>query len=424
MWTLKLRPDITYSDGTALDAQMVADNMDRYLQPGVRNASGSFLTTVTAKKVVDAQTLEITLSEPWSQFQIVFADEPGLIVNTKAIGADPEAFGALPPDAAGVGPYVVEKNTPGEELVMKARSDYWDGPVCIETLRFVFVPGAQATYDAFRSGDVNVGFVRDDTVITNALDSGAKSFMVPQQAGAGFIINHREGHPGADLDVREAIGEAIDIDVVNQRAYGGNMDVYKALEGPNGVLYSDAITPMDTSVDKAKAALARAKAKGFNGEVNLVCANASPAPETALAAQALLESVGFTVKNTSLPTAEQIGLVIKGDYDVSCWGMNAGPATGLTAFNRNFRSASSENKSNRMGYDSPEMDAALDKLFAAPDVDARKKAMGEVNDIVNKDYVAVIYGSPREGIVMAPNVKGIIPTAATEFLFANAYISN
>ena len=424
VWTLKLRPNITYSDGTPLDAKMVADNIDRYLQPGVRNASGAFLALISEKTVVDPQTLRVTLAKPWSQFQIAFAFNPGLIANLNAVGADPEAFGAKPPDAAGVGPYVVEKNTPGEELVLKARPNYWDGPVCIETLRFVFVPGAQATSDAFRAGDVNVAFLRDDAVIANALDSGAKSFMIPQQGGGDFIINHREGHPGADLDVREAIGLSMDIDVINQRAFSGTLDTYKALVGPQGVLYSDDIKPMETSVDKAKAAFDRAKAKGYDGKLNLVCSNAAPVPETALAAQALLESVGFTVTNDSLPGADQIGRVNKGDYDIACAGMNAGPSTALIAYNRNLRSPSSGNQSNRMGYDSPEMDAALDKLFAAPDVDTRKKAMAEVNDIFNKDYVAVVYGATREGIIWAPEVKGIIPTAATEFLFANAYISN
>ena len=421
VWTLKLRDDITYSDGTALDAQMVADNMDRFLQEGVRNTSGGFLTTVTEKTVVDPQTLEITLSEPWSEFQVVFADEPGLVVNLNAIGDDAEAFGVQPPDAAGVGPYIVERNVPGEELVMTARQDYWDGPVCIETLRFVFVPGAQATYEAYQAGDVNVAFLRDDPVITEAIDAGNQNFFIEQQAGGGFVINHREGRPGADVKVREAIGLAVDIDVINDRAFDGDMAVYKALVAPDSRLYSDAIEEMATDLEGAQAALEEAKANGYDGQIDVLCANAPPAPETALSLEALLESAGFDVNVTTIPTSDQIGQVIQGDYDIACWGMNSGPETGITSFNRNLRS---DSPSNRQGYESAEMDAALDALFAAPDEAARQEAMAEINTIFNEDWVGVIYGAPREGIIWTDDIEGIIPSNATTFLFGNAYINS
>lgn len=63
-WTLNLREGITYSDGTTLTAQLVSDNMDRYLQEGVRNTSGGFLTPITEKTVVDDTTLRMTLEAP------------------------------------------------------------------------------------------------------------------------------------------------------------------------------------------------------------------------------------------------------------------------------------------------------------------------------------------------------------------------
>nr|WP_249420327.1 ABC transporter substrate-binding protein [Rhabdothermincola salaria] len=421
VWTLKLRDDITYSDGTALDAQMVSDNMDRYLQEGVRNSSGGFMTTIEDKTVVDPQTLEITLSKPWSEFQFVFADEPGYVVNLNAIGDDAEAFGVEPPDAAGIGPYVVERNVPGEELVMTAREDYWDGPVCIETLRFVFVPGAQATYDAFQAGDVNVAFLRDEPVIAEAVDAGTESFFIEPQAGGAFIVNHDEGRPGADVKVREAIGLAVDIDVVNDRAFDGDMAVYKALVAPDSRFYSDAIEEMATDLEGAQAALEEAKANGYDGQIEVLCANAPPAPETALSLEALLESAGFDVNVTTIPTSDQIGQVIQGDYDIACWGLNAGAETGITALNLNLRS---DSPSNRVGYESAEMDEALDALFAAPDEEARQEAVAEINSIYNEDWVGVIYGAPREGIIWADDVEGIIPTTASTFLFANAYINS
>jgi peptide/nickel transport system substrate-binding protein len=320
-----------------------------------------------------------------------------------------------------VGPYIVERNVPGEELVMTARQDYWDGPVCIETLRFVFVPGAQATYEAFQAGDVNVAFLRDEPVIADAIDAGTDNFFIEPQAGGAFIVNHDADRPGADAKVREAIGLAVDIDVINDRAFNGEMAVYKALVAPGSRFYSDAIEEMATDVEGARAALEEAKANGYDGQIDVLCANAPPAPETSLALQALLESVGFEVSVTNIPTSDQIGQVIQGDYDIACWGLNAGAETGITALNLNLRS---DSPSNRVGYESAAMDDALDALFAAPDEEARQEAVAEINSIYNEDWVGVIYGAPREGIIWASDIEGILPTTASTFLFANAYINS
>ena len=419
VWTLKLRDDVTYSDGTPLNAQLVADNMDRYLQQGVRNTSGGFLTVVESKEVIDEVTLEVTLKQPWAEFPFVFADEPGMIVNLNAIGDDPEAFGAQPPDAAGVGPYVVERNVPGEELVLKARQDYWDGPVCIERLRFVFVPGAQASYDAFRSGELDVAFLRESSVIASARANDENEYFAQQDAGAVLMINHAEGRPGADPKVREAIALAIDPEVINNRAYNGDLKVHKSLVGDGSRFYSDAIEELAVDAEGARAALDEAKGNGYDGQLTVLCSNAPPAPETALSTEALLEAVGFDVTVETKPTADQIGQIITGDFDVACWGFNADASTSPTTYLRNLKTGSS---SNRMKYSSPEMDAAVDEVLAAADEEARQEAVAEVNEIFHRDFVSVNYGSPEEGIVWTDEVRGIRPTVATIFLFDKAYL--
>jgi hypothetical protein len=68
------------------------------------------------------------------------------------------------------------------------------------------------------------------------------------------------------------------------------------------------------------------------------------------------------------------------------------------------------------------MDAALLDLLAAPDDDALREAFAEVSRIFNEDFVGVNYGAPEEGIVWAPDVKGLEPTTASIFLLDKAFI--
>jgi peptide/nickel transport system substrate-binding protein len=418
-WTLNLREDITYSDGTPLTAQLVSDNMDRYLQEGVRNTSGGFLTPITEKTVVDDTTLRMTLEAPWVEFPFVFADEPGMIVNLNAVGSDPDAFAAQPPDAAGVGPYVVERNAPGEEVLLRARDDYWGGPVCIETVRFSWVPGSQPTYEAFTSGDFNVAFLRDPVTIAEAGDAGHESFFVQQDAGAMVILNHAEGRPGEDARVREAAILALDDELVNERAYQGELATSKTLIQPGSRFFSDDVEALPTDPERAAELVEEAKADGWDGTIEILCADNPPASDVALAAQGLWEAAGMDVEVRTLAQSDQIGEVVEGNFDAACWGFNADAATGITTFLRNLDSASS---SNRMSYASEEMDAALLDILAADTEDAQLEAFAEMNRLFNEDHVAVNYGAPEEGIVWSADVRGLVPTVATIFLLDKASI--
>ena len=417
VWTLTLRDGITYSDGAPLTAQLVSDNIDRFFADGVRNASGVYFVNMESKRVVDERTLEITLAKPWVEFPFVFADEPGMIVNTAAIGDDPTAFAAQPPDAAGLGPYVVERNAPNEELVLRARDDYWGGPVCIETLRFVFVPGSQATYDAFNNDELDVAFLRDPVVIQSALDAGDASYFAQQDSGAGMLVNHAEGTPTADPRLREAIALAIDTDIVNERVYQGALNTGKTLIQEGSRFYSDAVEEMPTDLERAAELVEEAKADGYDGAIRVLCSTNPPAPDTATTIAGMLEGVGFDVTVDSLDQTEQISAVISGDFDVACWGLNIGPDTGISAMVRNLATGQ-----NRNAYTNPEMDAALDVMLAAEGEEELQAAAAEVDSIYNQDFVSVPFGSIDEGVVWQDDVQGLKPTHATIILFDDAYI--
>ena len=148
----------------------------------------------------------------------------------------------------------------------------------------------------------------------------------------------------------------------------------------------------------------------------MTCGN--PADE-ALAAEGMWDAVGIDAEVAYKAVAEQTRTVIEGDYDSACWGYNIGPGTGPTAIIRHFHSESS---SNRTGYANPDMDAALDRLRAAETLDEQKAAIAEVDDIFVQDHIVIAYGGMEEGIVWKPEIKGIVPTLSSIFLFDKAYI--
>jgi peptide/nickel transport system substrate-binding protein len=422
VWTLTLRDGIEYDDGSVLDAEMVLANIDRYFpeQGRVLNTAPPFLALIESSEVVDPLTIEFTLTQPWADFPFVFNDEPGMVVNVNAIGSDPAAFGIQPPPEAGVGPYVVDHNTAGNELVLKARDNYWGGPVCIETLRFNLaassaIVGNETTYDAFKNGDLNVAFLRNSTVIAQTIEDGVQTSYANQDAGAVLIFNLREGRPLADPVLREGVAKSIDLDIINDRAYGGDLDIGKSLIVADSTYHTDDVVEMETDTAGGAQLIQQS---GFSGTIEVLCANGPEATETSIATEAMLESQGLDVNVTNLPTTEQIGRLVTGDYDIGCWGLNAGPDTVKTAFVRNLLSTS---PNNRQGLVDPAMDEALNALLAAT-TDELPAALAEVNNIYVENYYGVPIGALSEGVVIADDITGVRQTGSTIFLFDKAAI--
>lgn len=419
VWTLKLRDGIKYADGTPLTAQLVDDNMDRFFDGSTTNLSAGFMTSITRKRVIDPLTLEVTLDAPWFEFPFVFADEPGMIVNLNAIGDDFDAFTAKPPPAAGLGPYVVQRNAPNEELVMTARDDYWGGPVCVETLRFATVPGGPATYDAFTNDEFDVAYLRDPSVVKRATEAGEEGFFAHQDFGSTIFINHAEGRPGNDVRVRQAMSLALDADIINERAHDNALQADKALVTEGSRFWSDAIIEPETNIDAASQLVAEAKADGFDGKVQLLCNTTPPSPDVGITVEGLLTAAGFDVSTEILPIADAIARQNEEDFDATCTGSVIGPATGPSSVVRTFHSQSD---ANRLNYASDEMDAALAAFLAADTPETQQATMAAINEIYVDDTVSVSYGATEEGVIWSPEVHGIVPTSAVIMLFHDAYL--
>lgn len=418
VWTLGLRDGISYSDGTPLDAQLVADNLERFMDPeGVRNAAAGEVSRIESMSVVDDLTLEITLKAPFAQFDSVLTDEPGEIVNLDAIGDDLDAFRIQPPPEAGLGPYVVERNVPGEETILQARSDYWGGPVCIERIRFTVNPEAQATYDSFRNGDLDAALLGDPGVVAQALEDGVDGVVHDQVFSSILYFNHREGYDTADARVREAISLAIDPQVINDRAYQGNLHAGTTYFGDHSPFWTDEMSELGLDSDRAARLVEEAKADGFDGTISLVTTTSGFGPDTALAVEGLLGAIGITVEQQPVTQADQITRLAAGDWDMIMTSSFSGPDSGLLALVRYLRS---DSPSNRMGYQSEAMDALLDEALATP-YDELPAVVTEISNQLHTEFAMVNYGT-TDYLLATDGVSGIVSSYALVNLFHAASI--
>ncbi|MCB0995293.1 MAG: ABC transporter substrate-binding protein [Acidimicrobiales bacterium] len=434
VWTLTLKPDITFANGDPYDAEAVKFSIERFMDPENRSVNLGFVSKIASIDVVDDLTLEFTLSDPWAGFPWVLADEPGMVVSPRAF----EELGAeelnLNPVDAGAGPYQIDHFEPGNEIVLTARDNYWGGPVCIETLRFVRIAGAPATYEAYQNGELQAAFLREPRVIQDARDNGddANSILAAQASGGLMLLNIGLGESTPvtrDVRLRQAIAYAVDPDFMNERANGGTGKPNKGILDPDLSRYwTENQVPIPFDADKAAELVEEVKADGINGEepwdgtIRLACHNAPSRIDWAVAAQALLERVGFTVEVDNDGNIADLITQIRAnhDFDIACWGINVHDSTITTAFENRFRSTSG---SNEVGLKDERMDAILDDFAVAQTDEDFKAAFDAMQELWNEIVPSVQYETVEEMIIFTPEVQGVKQTQATIILFDDAYIA-
>lgn len=424
-WTLTLQDGIEFGNGDPLTADAVKASIARHQDPDLHSRWLGLTSNIAEMNVVDDLTLEFTLTEPFGAFPYVLAAEPGLIVNTRVVdelGA--ETFN-VSPVGAGVGPFEFVSLAPGERIEMKAKTDYWGGPVCIESLNFVRITGAQANLDALENGDVQSVFLREPRVIADARSEGINEVTTLQHGGEMLLLNDGfEGAdvPTADVRVRQAIAYAIDTNVVDQRVNSGTgipssaifpeqSRFYQGLEGP-------AYDP-----DLARQLVEEAKADGWDGKIEFACDNSPARIDTSIAIESQLKAVGFDVELINNLTIGQLisKIRVDHDYEIGCWGLSATEALPWVKLDELY---SSTNPSNHTGYADADFDAALKELKAAGDLDSQKAALAKIQEIWNETVPGILVSTSEETIAMADNLHGVRHGHNTYVYFGDAYLDS
>jgi peptide/nickel transport system substrate-binding protein len=418
-WTLTLREGVTFGDGSPLTAEAVRWNIARHQD--VANTSTMFvdLLAVTGMEVVDDRTLVFTLAEPWGTFPFVLGDMAGLIVNPAVVeqmGRD--AFHVDPTEGAGTGPYVVERFAPGEEIVLRAKDDYWGGPVCIQTIRVTDIPTAEGTFDALELGEIDLMMERDPEIIDQIREGEFGHFSELNPIGGMVMINVGRNDPPpetADVKVRQAIAAAVDPEVINERVYGGVGKPTSCVMPPESPVAPEAACP-EYDPDRAEELAQEATAAGWDGTLELLTSDTDP--EAAITLEGLLEAVGIDVQVEVLPITDLIQrMYITGNYTAGTSGTSMHDASPIVSLNRWWGATNFYT-----GYSDPGFATALQQVRAADTDEELQTALVDVQEIWTETVPAVIFSATEQVVAWTDRVHGLTQTHSGVVLFSKAYV--
>lgn len=156
-WTVTLREDLTWQDGTPLTAEDVAFTFDYYQEQA--GASGRYAHHVSdvpsfrAAQVMDERTLVLSYDVPAPQFKVMpGADLPILPKHIWEGVTDPKTMSTGLP--VGSGPYKLVEMVPDQLYRFEANEDYFKGKPTVDVLELPVVKDPSAAFSALRTGEV------------------------------------------------------------------------------------------------------------------------------------------------------------------------------------------------------------------------------------------------------------------------------
>ncbi|MGB4136608.1 MAG: ABC transporter substrate-binding protein [Microbacterium sp. 69-10] len=148
--TLTLRDDVTFDDGTKLDAAAVKANMDRFRDGGGPNAS--FLAGAEIA-VVDPTHVTVTLPQADPGLEFYLSDSAGLMANPAKFSTDD----ALVTTPDGTGPYTLDsgKTAIGTSWVFDRRATYWGSKLDFSTITISAFDNENAMVNGLKTGQLD-----------------------------------------------------------------------------------------------------------------------------------------------------------------------------------------------------------------------------------------------------------------------------
>ncbi|WP_299519852.1 ABC transporter substrate-binding protein [uncultured Serinicoccus sp.] len=381
-YTVTLRDGVTFHDGQELVAEDVVATYEAALDPENGSPVAADLTALESVEAVDERTVRFTLAHPQSAF-----------VTTTTLGILPaDQVGTTSPgDVVGTGPYQVDGYRAGERLVLTASPDYWGEQPEVTRATFLFVDDDAARAARLASGEVDAALLP-----TQALgrfeDDEAYDVVRRDTADFRALVMPEEGEVTGDPAIRAALHQGLDREaLVDGALAGAGRPAYGPIP-PEAPEYSDVV---EVEVDPGAAQQGLEEAgwvEGADGVREKDGQRAAftlmyPAGDTlrqnvALDVQAQAAELGIEVEPEGL-SWEAIEPRMAGDALV--YGSGNPYNADLSTYPLFHSSRAFQGFDNPGGYDSAEMDAALEAGRAAQEESERVEAYATVQEQLAQD---------------------------------------
>ena len=424
-FTLKLRQDVTFQDGTAFNADAVVYNFQRWLDPehpahvggdftyyaflfgGFKGDEGHKVADV---KTVDDFTVEFTLKEKIAPFVSYLAIPMLSIGSPTAIEANPEGFGKNP---VGTGPFKFDKWEANNTIKISKNENYYgESKAKLDSIIFKVVPDNSARMNQLLTGEIDLAEGINTSDAEQILAQDGLAVYDRPSFNMSYMAFNMEKEPLKDVRVRQAISQAIDKNLLVDSFYDGFAETAKNPMPTSLWGYNNDIEDYSYDVEAAKQLLADAGyADGF--ELNLY-AMSNPRPymaqplKIAEVIQSNLEQIGIKVNVVSYEWATYLDEGSQGKHDLMLMGWTGVMADPDNFLYPNLHSSNAKiPASNYAFYQNPEFDALIEQAREEYDQEKRVALYEQAQELFHKDIPWYMIAHTTPPVAAADYVKGL-----------------
>lgn len=369
-YVFTLPEGVTFHDGSSLDAEDVAASIRRVQSEEMASPLASRVTPITGMNVVDAQTIELTLDEP---FAAILSSLSGIAIVPTELETDKDALQQRP---VGTGPFRFDEWQPNSHIQLLKFDRYRvQGQPALDAVKIHFVPESATRQVGITSGEYDLLPGLDPATALQLQAQPSVSLQTTRDVAYTLLGMNTSREPLDDPTVRQAINTLLDRqEIIDGALFGAGVPA-----GPlspalaTWALDTEQFECYQRDVDKAKALL---KSAGVATPIklSLLVLPRQDARDIAQVIQQQLAAGGFDIELLNKEIGEFVQDWRNSDFDLFV-SANGGSPDPDEYFYRTFRSGGSTNV---FQYEDAQIDTWLDEGRQRVDPAQRKTVYDQV----------------------------------------------
>lgn len=407
VWTITVRPNVTFHNGTPCDGAAVAANFAAHQASLL---TGPALTPIKSVVVTSPLVVTITMKTPWVPFDYYLC---GGIGSQFAFIAEPNWLKTKSQtDPIGTGPFVFQEWVPNNHFTATKNPHYWRaGLPYLDSITYKPIPDSDQLFASLNSGAVDMIHTTNASTISRMRSNTKLAYCddsknIAGEPDMGCMMLNLSKAPFNNAKLRKAMAYAISSEQYVKVIDGGVTPTTNGVFTSTSPFYLADNGYPAYNLSKAKQLVSEVKAAGGSTTMTL---GHTPDPKGSQIGQYLqqqLQQAGMTVTLNPILQDSIINVALQGDFEALTWRQFGAVNPDMNYIFWTPTNAGTPLFSINMARNTdPAMETALQQGRTSTDKATQVSAYQQVNKLLSTDIPYVWYSRIVWAVGAQPKVQ-------------------